>query len=79
MKTYFIILLIYVLSVFFNRWLNKMICKIERMSPKPVILWLIPVLGTLALIVILTIDLSCFLFKKIPDNNLTNWFKGEKW
>lgn len=79
METVLIVSILYILNVFLNRWLNKMICKMEKMSPKPVMLWFIPILGTLCLLVILIIDLISFLFKKIPDNIFGDWFNGKKW
>jgi len=79
METVLIVILLYILSIFFNRWLNKIIYKMNKMSPRPAILWFIPIMGTLFLLVILTMDLSMFLFNKIPKNGLTDWFNGKNW
>jgi len=63
-----IIILAYVASVFFNRWLNKLVYNIDKdidviIAPK---YWFIPILTTIVLI--------C----EVLDNRNT-WFAGKNW
>ena len=62
-----IIILAYVASVFFNRWLNKLVYNIDKdifaVAPKT---WFIPILTTIVLI--------C----EVLDNRNT-WFAGKNW
>lgn len=62
-----IIILAYVASVFFNRWLNKIIYKAKneewKIDPK---WWFIPVISTVVLI------------GEVLDNRNT-WFTGKNW
>jgi predicted PurR-regulated permease PerM len=64
-----IIIIAYVLSVFLNRWLDKIFCSDSYTQPT-VLLWFIPVLPAIALLFIIVAD------------NLTvkkNWFTGKYW
>ena len=62
-----IIILAYVASVFFNRWLNKLVYNIDKdidvIAPK---YWFIPVISTVVLI------------GEVLDNRNT-WFTGKNW
>ena len=62
-----IIILAYVASVFFNRWLNKIIYNIDKdidvVEPR---YWFIPILTTVVLI------------GEVLDNRNT-WFAGKNW
>jgi hypothetical protein len=62
-----IIIIAYVLNVFLNRWLNKLMCKYcEYEEPMPLI-WFLPIFTTL----VFTIEVLGYKEK--------NWFTGKYW
>lgn len=64
------ILFAYIASIFLNRHLNKIIAKTNHDKIIP-ILWFIPVLCTIALLIVMLIN------SKEP--NWYKWFRGEHW
>jgi len=68
MTTLFIIST-YVLSVFLNRWLNKVTYKKQDCEILPII-WFIPILPAMVFIYVLFLE---NLFSK------DNWFNGSRW
>jgi len=65
MNTILIISIAYVLNVFFNRWLNKIVYKQEGGAIVP-FMWFIPIITTIALLFILL-------------ESKKNWFTGKHW
>jgi hypothetical protein len=63
------IILAYIGNVFLNRWLNKIVYK-KNIAKIEVFTWFIPVLVTIAFILVL---LNHFIEKK------SNWFIGKHW
>jgi lipid-A-disaccharide synthase-like uncharacterized protein len=65
-----ILIIIYVSSIFLNRFLNKKIYKKSFYKEDIIpLLWFIPFIGTLFLIIKILED---------SDSN-TNWFNGKNW
>ena len=62
-----IIITAYVLSVFLNRWLNKIICKRNKYEPIMIGIWFIPIASTIVL------------FLHVIDGSKRNWFTGKNW
>ena len=62
-----IIVIAYVLSVFLNRWLNKIICKRNKYEPIMTGIWFIPIASTIILIMF------------VLDGSRRNWFTGKYW
>ncbi len=63
-----IIILVYILNVFFNRWLNKIMYKKYDKEPIPAI-WFLSFIGTII----------CFIafYKELEIKD--NWFTGKYW
>jgi len=73
MKTLIIILLIYIFSIFLNRFLNKIIYK-KYEGYIDIMLWFIPIVSTFGFLIIM--------FHEIVNNEnskIVNWFKGNHW
>jgi hypothetical protein len=62
-----IIITAYVLSVFLNRCLNKIICKRNKYEPIMIGVWFIPIASTIVL------------FLHVIDGSKRNWFTGKYW
>ena len=65
-----IIILAYVANVFLNRWLNKIVFKIDNYYVIIPLIWFVPVVVTIAFLVIIIEE------KNKPE---TNWFTGKYW
>jgi hypothetical protein len=65
-----IIIIAYVLNVFLNRWLNKLIYKYDRDPELMIGVWFIPIVSTLFFLIVLII---------LSANKDTNWFTGKYW
>jgi hypothetical protein len=65
-----IIILAYVANVFLNRWLNKIVFKIDEDYVIIPNIWFVPVVVTIAFLVIIIKE------KNKPE---TNWFTGKYW
>lgn len=63
-----IIIILYILQVFLNRWLNKILYKTADWDITPVA-WFTPVACTIAFIIIYFID----------NDYGDNWFTGKYW
>ncbi|CAH56640.1 hypothetical protein PHG11b_13 [Flavobacterium phage 11b] len=62
-----IIITAYVLSVFLNRWLNKILCKRDKCEPIMTAIWFIPIASTIVLVT------------QVIDGCKRNWFTGKNW
>ena len=71
MGTILIVIILYIINVFFNRYLNKVIYRRINGSIIP-FLWFIPVITTLLLIGSLIEDIDW-------HESKTNWFNGKNW
>jgi hypothetical protein len=63
-----LLIIAYVLNVFLNRWLNKLIYKYDH--DLMIAVWFIPIVSTIFLFIIF-IDVSAY-----KENN---WFTGKYW
>lgn len=70
--TILLIIVAYVSSVFIARWFNKMSFKIDKYIPIFPFIWLIPLVGMLAYLVM-------FLKTLLKVNERSNWFTGKNW
>ena len=61
------IILVYIFSIFLNRWLNKIYYKKHKRNIV-VILWFLGGIGTIVLLIAL-----------ILDSNFADWFTGKNW
>ena len=66
------IILSYIFSIFLNRYINKVLVKIDKNNLIAVILWFFYIFGTACFLTVLLIDL----FNKFI---LTDKFKGKNW
>jgi hypothetical protein len=62
-----IIILAYVVNVFLNRWLNKIIYKSDKYDKVPKF-WFIPVIMT-----------AVFIWIILEESMKSNWFTGKHW
>jgi hypothetical protein len=63
-----LLITLYILSVFFNRWLDKKICQDWYLESPKTLLWFFPIIGTAVLLVI------------FPWHNIKrNLFTGKYW
>lgn len=65
--TTLIIILAYILNVFLNRWLNKIVYE-RGIEAKVVGFWFVPIVVSLAFICII-----------LSNSNGNNWFTGKYW
>jgi hypothetical protein len=65
-----LLIIAYVLNVFLNRWLNKLIYKHDQDNKLMTSVWFIPIVGTIFLFIVF-IDVSATKEK--------NWFTGKYW
>ena len=65
-----IIIIAYVLNVFLNRWLNKLIYKYDRDPDLMIGVWFIPIVSTLFFLIVLII---------VSADKDNNWFTGKYW
>ena len=66
--TILIIITAYIANVFLNRWLNKILCKIDFRYQPMIMLWFVPLIVTFI-----------FLISIIDKLRFFDWFKGENW
>jgi len=82
METVFIVLFIYIISVFFNRLLSRLIFKMNGFKIH-FGFWLIPFYGTIFMVIgfIITFIAEMPKNKKLIKLNspFMNWFRGDKW
>ena len=64
-----IVILAYIISVFLNRWLNKIMWIKHDYEPLPA-LWFVPILSTLTMVIIL-------IYESLSRTD--NWFTGKNW
>jgi predicted PurR-regulated permease PerM len=67
-----IIILAYVANMFLNRWLNKIIVKINRESSIVPIVWFMSFVGTI-------LFFSFIIEYSKHTNKFINWFNGKNW
>jgi hypothetical protein len=65
-----LLIIAYVLNVFLNRWLNKLIYKYDRDPDLMIGVWFIPILSTLFFLIVLII---------VSADKDNNWFTGKYW
>jgi hypothetical protein len=63
-----IIITAYILNVFLNRWLNKMMVKLDIIDPAPFI-WFFSLISTVIML--------GFILDELLDR--TTWFSGKNW
>ena len=69
MTTFLIIITIYILNILLNRYLNKILCKIDKYQTPSPFTWFFSIMTTVALIIVILIKM------KTPNN----WFTGKYW
>jgi len=73
------ILVIYILSIFLTRWLNKLICKMDGIEEPEVLLWFIPIFGlSFYMIGCVVVFFQNIKFNKSKSTTI-NWFIGNNW
>jgi hypothetical protein len=65
-----LLIIAYVLNVFLNRWLNKLIYKYDRDPDLMIGVWFIPIVSTLFFLIVLI---------TVSADKDTNWFTGKYW
>ena len=65
-----LLIIAYVLNVFLNRWLNKLIYKYDRDPDLMIGVWFIPIVSTLFFLIVLII---------VSADKDNNWFTGKYW
>mgnify|MGYP003670775223 CR=1 FL=1 len=65
-----LLIIVYLLNVFLNRWLNKMIYKHNHDDDLMTAIWFIPIVSTIFLFII---------FIDVSANKEKNWFTGKYW
>jgi glycerol-3-phosphate acyltransferase PlsY len=64
------LIIVYIISIFFNRWLNKIFYKIDYDKDDIVpSIWFIPFFGTIWLIIVVLSEYK----------SKNNWFTGKNW
>ena len=67
-----LIILLYIASIFFCRWINYILYKEDRSHPILWGVWLIPIVSPIVWILI-------FLLDRKKDGMKLNWFTGKNW
>lgn len=70
-----LIILAYVASVFFNRWLNYLLVKWDLTDDVFPVFWFVPFFIPIYIIVVLIIGVII----EICNTKFINWFKGKHW
>jgi len=65
----FIIITAYIFNVFLNRYLNKILCKMDEYQTPIPFFWFLSMIATILFIIVIFTKL------KMPNN----WFTGKNW
>lgn len=75
MTVFLWILVGYVISIFINRLINRIVIYLDNNESPIVGLWFVPVAGTLFMILILI----WVLFDRYESSGIFSWFRGNGW
>ena len=63
-----LIIIAYIANIFLNRWLNKIICKMDSRRNREPIIWFFSIICTIVFLIII-----------LGESKMFDWFTGKHW